>query len=281
MDETVQTICETGRQAILAFMRTHSLPQWPPEDYWWFALMHAWGSPWWRLCKGAPISVRALDRALLELGVRESEISRPGAHTLLELDNLAFVYREKRYKDGRTTLKIAPHIRGLKFSRCGHSFIDASGSALELAQYLLEIDRAVPALKAESLQAFQEGLRERRIREIKLETARVFLSDFFRGELPQGVVGVEIADSKPGACDLIRLTVHDEGTPLWRTRTFDIPFEMRRFLQDDQVRTFIDEMDLQFGTIDTFEDEQTGETCSFASYRPYVSETEKNGETDE
>ena len=180
MDETVKTICEIGRGAILDLLRTHSLPQWAPGDYWWWGLVHAWGSRWWRW-EGAPISVAALDRALAELGVRQTEISRRGAHTLLELDNLAFVYREKTYVDGRTVLKIAPHLKGKRFRECGHTFIDAAGSPLALAQYLLDVDRAVPELKAVSLDAYREGLRDRRIREIKLQTARAFLADFFRG----------------------------------------------------------------------------------------------------
>lgn len=282
MDEFTQSsFINISTNAIREFMRTHSLPQWPPEDYWWFGLMHAWGFPWYRLEKGKSLSVSELNYALLDLDIQETEIKKSGAHTVLELDNIAFVYREKRYKDGSAVLKIAPHIKGVKFSKCGHSFINARGSALALAEYLIDIDRAIPALKAACLQAYNDGLRENRIREIKLETARVFLLDFFKGELPPSVVEYEIADSVPGAADLIRLVIHDEGTPFWRTRLFDIPFDCRELLQADGVQTFIDDFGLQFGALELFEDEDTGKKYPITRYRPYESETEKLGLLDE
>ena len=282
MDEfTQESIINISTSAIRDFMRTHNLPQWPPEDYWWFGLMHAWGFPWWRLDKGKPISISELNGALYDLDVQDTEIRKPGAHTILELDNIAFVYRERRFKDGSQVLKIAPHIKGLGFNKCGHTFINARGSALALAEYLIEIDRVIPALKTACVQAYNDGLRENRIREIKLETAKVFLHDFFKGELPPNIVEYEIADSTPGAADLIRLVIHDEGTPFWRTRLFDIPYDCREFLQSDYVQTFIDDLGLQFGALELFEDEDTGEKFPIARYRPYESETEKEGLLDE
>ena len=65
MDEfTQESIINISTSAIRDFMRTHNLPQWPPEDYWWFGLMHAWGFPWWRLDKGKPISISVLSMTL-------------------------------------------------------------------------------------------------------------------------------------------------------------------------------------------------------------------------
>lgn len=275
------TLCAVARNAIMSLVRTHNLPLWSEEDYWWFGLTNAWSTPWWPTAGTKPVSGQALRQALLGLGIPESSFHKPGAHTILELDNLSFVYREKRFKNGRVAFRIAPHKKGVGFGRCGHSFMDAYGSALDWAQCLVEMDRAVPALKSSGIQAFKDGLQERRIREIKLETARVFLLDFFKGELPSAIVAYEISDSAPGACDLIRLTIHDEGTPFWRTRLFDIPYEMRNYLLADDVQTFIDECGLQFGALEMFEDEETGIKYPITSYRPYLSETEKEGLLDE
>ncbi len=278
MDEfTKESIINISTGVIRDFMRTHNLPQWPPEDYWWFGLMHAWGFPWGRLSLGEPMSVSELNNVLYDLDVPIAEIKKTGAHTILKLDNIAFVYREKRYKDGRQVLKISPHIKGLGFNKCGHTFINARGSALALAEYLIEIDRSIPALKTTCVQAYNEGLRENRIREIKLETAKVFLLDFFKGELPPNVVEYQIADSAPGAADLIRLVIHDDGTPFWRTRLFDIPYDCRELLQPDYIQTFIEDSGLQFGELELYEDEDTGEKIPIARYRPYESETEKKG----
>ena len=270
-----------AEHVILDFMRTHNLPLWPPEDYWWFALIHIWASSWTRVRSGAPLSVRALNRALLDLGVGEKEIRKQGAHTYLELDNLAFVYREKTFKDGRMAFKIAPHLKGAAFGKCGHTFLDVRGSALELAQRLIETDRIIPDLKMVCARAYRKGLQEKQIREHRHETAGKFLEDFFHGALPAGVVQYEIADSTPGAADLIRLVVHDEGTPFWRVRLFDIPYDIREFLQADYVQSFVEQPDLQFGALALFADDETGENIPVATYRPYESETERLGLLDE
>lgn len=272
-----EEIINISTKAIRVLMRTDDLPLWPPEDYWWYGLMHAWGFPWYRSNEGKAPSVSELNNALYDLDVPETEISQPGAHTMLELDNIAFVYREKRYKYSNSVLKIAPHVKGEKYSKCGHSFINARGSALALAEYLIDIDRIIPALKTACLQAYYDGLREKRIREIKLETARVFLLDFFQGELPPTVVEYKIADSTPGAADLIRLVIHDKDTPFWRTRLFDIPYDSRYQLQADGFQIFIDNPRLQSGALELFEDEGTGETVPITRYWPYESETEKDG----
>lgn len=282
MDEFNQhDFINIATNAIREFMRTGSLSQWPPEDLWWFGLMHAWGFPFYRLFKENQLSVSELNNALFDLDVQETEIKKPGAHTVLELDNIAFVYREKRFKDGIKVLRVAPHMKGYGFNKCAHTFIDASESALSLAEYLINIDRAIPALKDACLQAYNDGLRENRIREIKLETARVFLLDFFKGELPPSVVDYEISDSTPGVMDIIQLVIHDEGTPFWRTRLFDIPFEFRHHLLPGHVQTFIEDHGLQFGRLELIEDDTTGEKIPVVSYRPYESETEREGLFDE
>lgn len=267
--------------AIRDYMRLNNLPQWPPEDYWWFGLLFAWDYPWKRLFLGKPLSASELNNALYDLDVQETEIRKLGVHTIIELDNIAFVYRGKGVKDGSTELRIAPHIKGVEFNKCRHNFINARGSALALADYLIEIDRTIPALKIECLWAYEDGLREKRIREKKLETAKGFLMDFFKGEMPPSVVAYEIVDSTPGAVDLIRLVIHDEDTPFWRTRLFDIPFELRDKLSPNHVQPFIDDYGLQFGKLDLLEDKDTGEISLIARYQPYVSEAEKNGLLDE
>lgn len=268
MDKFTQDrIINISTKAILDFMRTHNLPQWPPEDYWWFGLMHAWGFPWWRMDAGKPFSVSELNQALLELDVQETTIKTPGVHTVLELNNIAFVYREKRYKDGSAVLKIAPHVKGKKFSECGHSFLYARGSAHALAEYLIGLDRLIPSLRTACRQAYNDGLQERRIREIKYETAKFFLSDMYNGNLPSCIADFDIADSTPGAADLIRILVRKEGEPMWRHRLFFIPYDIRNYLPADYIQSFADGESLNDADLELFEDVETGEIVPIIRYR--------------
>ncbi|MBO7544355.1 MAG: hypothetical protein J6T02_02095 [Bacteroidales bacterium] len=278
---TPESIISISTNAIRGLMRIHNLPQWPPEELWWFCLMNMWGFPWSRLAKGKPLPVSELNNALYVLDVQEPEIKKPGAHSILELDNIAFVYREKRFKNREPELIVAPHLKGKSFNECDHAFIEVRGSALDLAQYLIGIDRVVPALKTVCHQAYLDGLQEEQIREAELKTSQAFIMEFFKGELPPGVVGYEMADTTPGAVDLIRLFIHDEGTPFWRTRIFDIPYAYKDYLKVEHIQRFIDDYGLQFGSLEIIKNEKTGEITPVVTYRPYVSENEKLGLLDE
>lgn len=104
---------------------------------------------------------------------------------------------------------------------------------------------------------------------------------FFKGEIPSCIVDYEIADSSPGAADLIRLTIHDHDTPFWRTRSFDFPFESRNLLIQDHVQTFLDETNLQYGALEILIDDENGDKYPVAHYRPYESEVERLGLLDD
>lgn len=119
------------------------------------------------------------------------------------------------------------------------------------------------------------------MRDAKLNNAKSFLMDFFKGKLPPNLVDYVIADSTPSAADLIRLVIHDDDTPFWRTRYFDIPYDSRELLRVEHIQTFIDDFGLQFGALGMVEDKETGKSLPIARYQPYMSETEKYGLLDE
>ena len=277
MNKQKEQVLTVVRQTILDLMRDHQNISWAPDEYWWYGVQFAWTPLDYFRRQGEPVKENDLYWALIDLDVPRSCITKRGAHTYVELDNITFVYRTRHFKNGYEPLEIAPHMKGLKFRQCGHSFIQPRGSVYEWAQRMIDLDRWIPEIKEVATQACYDGMQEQKIREIKLETARVFLLDFFKGELPSAIMAYEISDSTPGACDLIRLTIHDEGTPFWKTRLFDIPYDMRDYLLADDVQTFIDECGLQFGALEMFEDEETGIKYPITSYRPYLSETEMEG----
>ena len=85
-------------------------------------------------------------------------------NTLLELDNISFVYRDKQYKYCGFVLQVSPHIPGKKFSECGHAFVNPKCSADELVTFMLAINESVPAVKLACIDAYRDGLKERSVR---------------------------------------------------------------------------------------------------------------------
>lgn len=225
MSTTQEQLINISTKAIRDFVRTGTLPQWAPEDYWWFGFIHAWGMVWRDLSKEHPLTVAAFERALKDLELDDSEIHGRGAHKYLELDNITFVYRDRHYKNGSSLLKIAPQIKGKKFSECAHPFIFPYGFALDLALYLLEIDRTIPALKEACLQAYYDGLCERRVREIKHKIAEERIREYFGGTMPECIISIIIRDSTPGAADRVHVVINGRGAPIWKTLVIDIPYD--------------------------------------------------------
>jgi len=123
------------------------------EDCFWHGVIAVWPCPWEFSRKGERVTVQDLNRALMELDVQEFEISKPGAYTFLELDNIAFVYRDRPFKCGMKLLEISPHIKGKPFRKCFHSFFCFKGSALAIAQFLIDFDREIPEMKAACIAA--------------------------------------------------------------------------------------------------------------------------------
>ena len=250
----------------LGTMRNRPDLQWAPEDYWWPGIQLAWLNLSWPNClpPHKPMSADEVSRALVERGVPESAIRACGKHTRAELGNITFIYFNKRFKDGRVELRISPHINGLKFKECGHAFHSPNVGAAVIACNMLAINESVPACRTACAAAYQDGLRERKIREIKAETARTFLKDLFGGNKPDGLTGFTIADSRPGAMDLIRLRLADG-------RRFDIPFEDRDMLPLEYVTDFISTKDtsVHSGALEIFVDEETGKRYPIARVYSY------------
>lgn len=268
MNELTEQVLPIVRQTILDLMRVHEDISWAPDDYWWYGFQFAWTPPDF-MRQGEPIKENALYWALVDLEVPQEWIVKRGAHTYVELDNITFVYRTKHFKGGNELLEIAPHMKGLKFRQCNHSFIYPRGSVYDLAQRMIDLDRWIPEIKAAAGQALYDGQQEQKIRDIKLQTAETFLRDYFHGDLPESIVEYEIADSRPGAMDLIRLTIHDEGRPFWDPRYFDIPYDVRELLEKDAIKDFIADLNLRLGCMEMFVDEETGDEVPVIRYTPY------------
>lgn len=267
MNKLTEQVLPTVRKVILDFMRGHEV-SWAPDDYWWYGLQDLWSPPDF-MQQGEPVRENELYRALIDLEVPREWIVKRGAYTYVELDNITFIFRTRHYKDGREPLEVAPHLKGHKFRQCGHSFIHPCGSAYDLAQHMIDLDRWIPEIKVAAKQAYCDGLQERKIRSIKHQTAGVFLRDYFQGDLPKNVVHYSISDSKPGLMDIIRLTIYEEGRPFWETQYFDIPFEAREMLEKDVVKDFIEDPRLRLGWMEMFVDEDTGDEVPVIRCTPF------------
>ena len=158
LSESIVRIC-TGNT--LSLMRSHPDLQWAPDSYWWPGIQLAWVQPFSPGAYDCTLSTEQLNRRLIESGVPAESIKQDGRHTLLELDNISFVYRDKQYKYDGPVLQVSPHISGKKFSECGHAFVSPCCSADELVTFMLAINESVPAAQQASLDAYQDGLRER------------------------------------------------------------------------------------------------------------------------
>lgn len=267
MNKLTEQVLPTVRKVILDFMRGYEVP-WAPDDYWWYGLQHVWSPPDF-MQQGEPVRENELHRALIDLEVPRERIVKRGAYTYVELDNITFIFRTRHYKGGRESLEVAPHLKGHKFRQCGHSFIHPRGSAYDLAQHMIDLDRWVPEIKVAAKQAYCDGLQERKIRSIKHQTAGVFLHDYFQGDLPENVVHYSISDSKPGLMDIIRLTIYEEGRPFWETRYLDIPFEAREMLEKDIVKDFIEDPRIRLGCMEMYVDEDTGDEVPVIRCTPF------------
>lgn len=252
--------------SILDCLRWHPETNWDENTCWWLGFQMIWGEQGYADAYNR-VTESCLNIALRKLGVPESSFRKPGAHTYVDLDNVSFVYRTKIYKDGTRRLLVAPHLKGLKFNQCGHSFISAMGDTQLFARYMLDLDKCIPEARIAARKAFYQGKQEQKVRDIKYQAAGAWLNDYFHGEMPEGYIGYCIADSEPGAMDIIRLAFEKEGSPY--NRYFDIPYEFRDFLQMDGVMEFANDPDLRMGSLEMFVDEVTGEKVPVTRYEPF------------
>ena len=249
-------------------MRSHANLQWTPDSYWWPGIQQAWATPFLPGTRGGILTTDLLNRKLIESGIPAGAFKKSGKHTLLELGNISFVYRDKQYKYYGPVLRISPHIPGKKFSECGHAFVSPECSADELVTLILAINESVPAAQSACIDAYQDGLRERKEREIRQQVANEYINKLFDGDIPGEIVSYIIADSVPGAMDLIRLTIRGNGTHMHK-RTFDIPFSERdNMLCPDLIRDFISESSALGAILELFHDDETGDSIPFIRYTP-------------
>lgn len=255
--ESIVRVCVNNT---LSLMRSRTNLQWTPDSYWWPGIQLAWVHPFWPGAHGSTLTTEQLNKRLIEFGIPAESIRKSGKHTILVLDNISFVYRDKRYKYDGPVLQVSPHISGKRFSECGHAFINPQCSADELVTFMLAINESVPAAKSASLDAYQDGLRERKEREIRQQMADEYVNQLFNGDIPEEIVSCTIADSVPGAMDLIRFTIQDSGVQWPPKRTFDIPFSERdRLPSPDWIRDFISRPHLLNAIMEIFDD-KTGES---------------------
>ena len=259
----------TVESNILDCLRRHPETNWDENICWWLGFQMVWAEQGY-VDADNRVTESCLNIALRKLGVPESSFRKPGAHTYVDLDHVSFVYRTKIYKDGTRRLLVAPHLKGLKFNQCGHSFITAVGDIQLFAEYMLDLDKCIPEAGVVAKKAYYQGKQEQKVRDIKYQAAGAWLSEYFHGEMPKGYVSYCIVDSKPGAMDIIRLNFQKDGFPGFPYgRYFDIPYEFRDLLQMDGVMEFVNDLDLRVGRLDMFVDEETGEEVPVTSYESF------------
>ena len=259
LSEAIVGVCVNNT---LSIMRSISNLQWSPDSYWWPGIQLAWLNPFRPVSQGNTLTTDQLNKRLIASGVPSESIKKSGKHTLLELDNISFVYRDKQYRHDGPVFKVSPHIRGRRFSECGHAFVNPRCSADELVTFMLAVNESIPAAQSACLEAYQDGLKERKEREILQKLAEEYVNRLFNGDVPGEIVSCTIADSVPGAMDLIRITIRNNGAQWSPDRAFDIPFcERDRLPSPDWIRDFISESHLLKAAMEVFYDDESGESC--------------------
>ena len=157
MKNLSELIVNTCVNNTLSLLRTHPSLQWSPDSYWWPGIQLAWVHPFLPGTRSDTLTARQLSESLIDMGIPASSIKKLGKYTLVELENIAFVYREKQYKyEQGPTLLVSPHILGCKFKECGHAFVSPNCDPDALAAFILTIDLSVPAAKTASIDAYNE-----------------------------------------------------------------------------------------------------------------------------
>ena len=243
----------------LSLIRSHSNLQWPADSYWWLGILQAWVQRFWPETLGSTLTTDQLHKKLFESGVPVESIKKSGKHTMLVLDNISFVYRDKKHIG--PVLQVSPQMPGKKYNECRHSFVIPMCSADDLVTVMLAINESIPDAKTATLDAYHAGLRERKEREILQQIANEYVNRLFDGEIPGEIISCTIADSTPGAMDLIRLLVRDNNAKWSTKRTLDISFSERdKITSPDQVRYFISNPELHNAIIEIFVDDESGDS---------------------
>lgn len=206
--------------------------QWDENGWIWLALQTVWSDlshfsrtasdSWY----GPKATADDLSAALIECGVPQPSIRPFGSHTLVTLDNLSFVYRSKSYKYDGEHLLIAPHITGLPFGKCGHSFLHPFGPLPDVADAMLYLDRSVPEIRDACRDALADAQLESTERASKTVSAESMLIEIFGGEIPENVRFHVDGLIHPQDLDCVRLEIKDSGKGSWYSHQVDIPLDL-------------------------------------------------------
>lgn len=206
---------------------------WDEHGWFWIGLQLVWSSlsshrfdegSW----NGPLATADDLTSALLSRGVPRSSVRAFGAHTLVTLDNLSFVYRAKRYKGDGNRLLVAPHITGLPFNQCGHSFIHPFGPLAEFADAMIILDKSVPDMRKACKTAITDARAERAERAAKTPAAESMLREIFGGAIPDNIRFHVAGLRHPSDLDVVRLDLrYKEGT-MTANYQVDIPLDLPR-----------------------------------------------------
>jgi len=185
-------------------------------------------------CWNGPVATADdLTSELVRLGVPDSAFSRSGAHTLLTLSNVSFVYRAKHYKNDGWHLLVAPHLTGVPFGKCGHTFVHPFDPLSGFASVMLELDRSVPAIRKACADALMDARKESTERAVRTRTAEALVSDLFGGEIPDNIRYHVDGLRHPADLDVVRLEIAHTAADGWTgRRTLDIPLDFPRKLLD-------------------------------------------------
>ena len=165
MSKLTDSIVRICAENTLRTMRSHPYLQWAPDSYLLPGIQTVWIRPFAPGSSGGTLTAAQLDKSLAAVGVPAAAIKRYGSLRTVELENIAFAYRDKRTRNGGNKLMISPYLPGNGERR--QSFVNPTGPADALAAYMLTIDSCVPAAREACLEAYQAGLRERKVREIR------------------------------------------------------------------------------------------------------------------
>ena len=169
-----------------------------------------------------------LTTALLSRGVPQSSIRAFGAHTLVSLDNISFVYRAKRYRGDGDHLLVAPHISGRQFSKCGHSFIHPFSPLSDFADTMILLDKSVPDMQKACKTALADARAESAERAARTRVAESMLCELFGGAIPDNMRFHVAGLRHPSDLDVIRVDIRYKEGALGANYQVDIPLDLPR-----------------------------------------------------
>ena len=269
-DSFASPYAQAAYSTVRSLHRSHDLNHlpvnWTDQGWFWFAFQSVWSTlsgvlrepvtSW----NGPAATADDLTAALVGRGVPRTAIRPFGAHTLVTLDNVSFVYRAKQYKPEGSRLLVAPHITGRPFSGCGHSFVHPFGTLDDLAETMVRMDRAVPQIRQACLTALGDARKESAERAIKTRTAETLLSDIFDGAVPENVRWHVDGARHPEDLDVVRLEIRHGGGTVPPVRWVDVPLDLPRECIPSIAEMCLEPWgDVTRAYIELFIDEDTGE----------------------